>query len=148
MKNPLDMRKVIGGLLLDQHLHSPAHQSGLIGATRIMVNERKSSSKKSGSDNYAVEFVDIRRIKPSPENDDIYGKITNDDQMDLLIDSIKHRGLEEPIIVSADNFIISGHRRFSALQQLNLMQTRKSRLIPVRRKPLHAKADYRSGIRS
>lgn len=100
-----------------------------------MVKQPKSSSKKTDLDNYAVEYVDIGLIKPSPENDDIYGKTTNDDQMEFLIDSIKRRGLEEPLILSQDNFIISGHRRFFALQQIYLMQNRKKSVVPIRRKP-------------
>lgn len=88
------------------------------------------SAANKKTDQYAVEYVDFGDIKPSPENDDIYGKVTNDDQMELLLDSIRRRGLEEPIIVSADNFIISGHRRFFALGILG-----KSQPVPVRRKP-------------
>lgn len=78
---------------------------------------------------YKVEIVPITSIQPSPENDDVYGEIEHDDQMRLLIESIDKRGLEEPIIVSSDGFIISGHRRYYACAQLELEK------IPVRRKP-------------
>lgn len=46
MKHPLNMLKHIGGLLLDQHFHSPARQSGFNGVTRIMVEKPKSSRTK------------------------------------------------------------------------------------------------------
>jgi len=98
-----------------------------------MGMQRKSSRVKTVSRNdYAVEFVRLSDLKPSPENDDIYGKMSNDDQMDLLIDSLRRRGLEEPPIVSADNYIISGHRRCFALRLLNA--DRPSTVIPIRRK--------------
>jgi hypothetical protein len=77
---------------------------------------------------YAIEFVAPCDIKPSPENDDIYGIIKYDDQMNALISSIDRRGLEEPIIVSSDNYIISGHRRYFAAKELRLG------CIPIRRK--------------
>lgn len=77
---------------------------------------------------YSVEIVPISTIQPSPENDDIYGEVKRDDQMELLIESITGRGLEEPIIVSADGFIISGHRRYFACKVLRFKE------IPVRKK--------------
>lgn len=78
--------------------------------------------------NYSVEIVDIRSVKPSPENDEIYGEVGYDEKMQELIDSIWSRGLEEPIIVSADNYIVSGHRRYFACRQTAMEE------IPIRRK--------------
>lgn len=78
---------------------------------------------------YHVELVDYDDVHPSPENDEIYGAIEHDEQMTALVSSIEDRGLEEPIIVTADNFILSGHRRYHACGQLGF------RKIPVRRKP-------------
>ncbi len=89
-----------------------------------------SSRRKPKVDEYAVEHVLIDAICPSPENDEIYGAAKDDPQMELLVESIRRRGLEEPIIVSADNYIVSGHRRYYALQELD-----DYRLIPIRRKP-------------
>ena len=77
---------------------------------------------------YTVELVPIDSITPSPENDDIYGKIQHDEQMKALVDSIRRRGLEEPIIVTSDNYILSGHRRYFACRWLQLAE------VPVRRK--------------
>ncbi len=79
---------------------------------------------------YTVEMVPASSIKPSPENDSVYGEIEHDEQMDALIASIRSRGLEEPIIASSDGFIISGHRRYFACEQVGM------RTIPVRRKSL------------
>jgi len=75
---------------------------------------------ETDADRYTVSFVPIDTIAPSPENDDIYGAIEHDEQMESLIDSIRRRGLEEPIIVTSDGFIVSGHRRYFACCQLGL----------------------------
>lgn len=77
---------------------------------------------------YQVTFVPIDLVKPSPENDEIYGKVGRDEQMECLIESIDHRGIEEPIIISSDWYIISGHRRYFACTVIGLKE------IPVRQK--------------
>ena len=75
-------------------------------------------SKTTSLANYAVTMVPTTGIIPSPENDDLYGEMRNDDQMKHLLDSIKKRGLEEPLILTRDRFILSGHRRFHAVRRL------------------------------
>lgn len=77
---------------------------------------------------YTVEMVPIVSVFPSPENDDIYGEITIDTEMEALISSIRSRGLEEPLIVASDDYVISGHRRHFACDYLGMDE------IPVRRK--------------
>src|SRR5262249_13416045 len=52
-------------------------------------------------------------IRPCPENDKIY-EGEPDDAFFALAESIRVHGLQHPIIVSRDGFIISGHRRFWA----------------------------------
>ena len=68
----------------------------------------------------------IDDIYPSPENDRIYGEVEHDNQMDDLIESIREHGLEEPLIISLDNYVISGHRRLYACQCLEMES------VPVR----------------
>ena len=77
---------------------------------------------------YAVELVPIEQLKPSPENEEIYGPINfaTDTVLQSTVDSIERRGLEEPIILTADNYILSGHRRFVAVQHLGWKE------VPVR----------------
>jgi len=67
---------------------------------------------------YPVNWVPISSVQESPENRDIYGELAEDEQMDNLVDSIGKRGLEEPILVSADGYILSGHRRHHACGRL------------------------------
>ena len=68
------------------------------------------------TDRYRVEYLPIGEIKPSPENDHIYGEIAYDEQMKSLIDSIERNGLDEPLIMTADGFVLSGHRRLWAIK--------------------------------
>ncbi len=73
-----------------------------------------------------VQTWPVDSIRPAPENDSIYGAISADDPAirELAI-SIKDRGIQEPVIVSRDGFIISGHRRYFAAQLV------KRVLVPV-----------------
>lgn len=88
--------------------------------------------KATGLERYAVEWVSLKRIKPSPENDEIYGVINfdSDPTLQSLVDSIQRLGLEEPIICTADFYILSGHRRFRAIQHLSWKK------VPVRFSPV------------
>jgi hypothetical protein len=57
---------------------------------------------------------DISLIKPAPENEAVYSAIAWDDPaIKELANSIKEHGLNEPILISKDGYIISGHRRRS-----------------------------------
>lgn len=69
---------------------------------------------------YTPLMVEVVKIKPSPENSEIYGAVNfdNDPALRALIRSIQRRGLEEPLILTDDHFILSGHRRFFAVQKL------------------------------
>jgi len=67
---------------------------------------------------YQIEPATIRSLVPSPENDMIYGAVQDDEQMDALVESIRIRGLQEPILISDDAYIVSGHRRYHACKRL------------------------------
>jgi hypothetical protein len=74
-----------------------------------------------------IELVPIWKIHPAPENDDVYGVISpNDPEVIQLAKSIKEHGLQEPILISTDRYIISGHRRLVAcrLAKLDHVQVR------------------------
>src|SRR5947207_828772 len=77
---------------------------------------------------YQVQLVPISAIKPSPENSEIYGapSLVSDPALTMLMRSIQRIGLDEPLILTIDGFILIGHRRFFALQQLNC------KWVPVR----------------
>jgi hypothetical protein len=70
--------------------------------------------KSSEPNRYSVTMVPVAEITPSPENVDVYGEINHDTDSELLplMESIRRMGLEEPIVVTVDGFILSGHRRY------------------------------------
>jgi ParB/RepB/Spo0J family partition protein len=58
------------------------------------------------------KFRPLTSIKPAPENDAIYAPIAWDDpSIQDLARSIKENGVKEPLLISKDGYIISGHRR-------------------------------------
>lgn len=69
----------------------------------------------------------IDRVCPSPENDKIYAPINRKDpELRELVKSIRKRGVLEPIVISRDGYIISGHRRYAAAVMAKLTT------VPVR----------------
>jgi ParB-like nuclease domain len=75
----------------------------------------------------------VASLKPSPENHAIYR--ARDPDIVSLAESIKKRGLLEPLCVTLDNYIVSGHRRFAALQH-NGQKHVSCRVLPLRRDAL------------
>ena len=54
-------------------------------------------------------------IRPSPENDRLYRPVDPDDpQIIRLAESIRDCGMQEPLLITRDGWIISGHRRYAA----------------------------------
>ena len=67
-----------------------------------------------------LHTVSIDSIFPSPENDNIYGEISHDLEFQKLVASVNDEGVLEPLKVTKDNFIVSGHRRFAAAKRCRL----------------------------
>ena len=92
---------------------------GMNGRSRPANTEGNTPvTKTTGKPESKVELVRLLDIRPCPENDGIYAAPSMDDPDIIdLIKSIRANGLMEPIHISADNVIISGHRRrFCSLQ--------------------------------
>ena len=58
--------------------------------------------------------IPVNLLKTCPINSEIY----RDSDVGDLVNSIGEVGLLQPIVVTPDNTIISGHRRFKAMQSL------------------------------
>jgi hypothetical protein len=59
-----------------------------------------------------TRIVPLDSLKPAPENNDIYSAIALDNpNLQELAQSIKEHGVLEPLTISRDGYIISGHRR-------------------------------------
>jgi len=59
-------------------------------------------------------FMKVSLINPNPTNDEIYD--TTD--VSSLAKSIEDNGLLEPLVISRDGVLISGHRRLAAVKSL------------------------------
>jgi hypothetical protein len=81
---------------------------------------------------YTVTRKRLLSLKPSPENEHLYRAPADDPDIDGLAASIKNDGLHEPLIVTSDNFIVSGHRRRAALQRIGRAWV-PCRVLPFRR---------------
>ena len=75
-----------------------------------------------------VVSVPIDTVKPASENETVYHAfdIRNTDD-EALYKSVRHDGVLEPLTVSADGFILSGHRRHRAAMSAELEH------VPIRR---------------
>ena len=85
----------------------------------------------------AIVNMPIERLRPHELNHQIYG-ITDD--IEDLVEGIRKNGLLEPIVVSRDGRIISGHRRYRAAQKLELTE------VPVRVFDSEDELDIRSAL--
>ncbi len=75
----------------------------------------------------------IDEIFPSEANDEIYGQISRDDpDIVALAESIGERGILEPIVISEDDYIVSGHRRWHAARRAGL-ETVPCRVLRINR---------------
>jgi hypothetical protein len=81
-----------------------------------------SKPKKTDLSHFPVE-----RIKTARENDYIYSRfgIANADDASLAV-SIRDVGVQEPLLISSDDVLLSGHRRLAASKYLGLAT------VPVR----------------
>jgi hypothetical protein len=79
---------------------------------------RPQTTSKTGA---RPSFVNLplTDIRPAPVNDLIYGAIDPDSpSLDALAESLREHGQFDPIIISIDHVIISGHRRFAVARRL------------------------------
>ena len=87
---------------------------------------KTAKSKKWDKYHFPVEQVQVAR-----ENDLLYDRfgISNLDDLELTI-SIQQHGIQEPLTLSTDHVLLSGHRRFAAAKYLSL-QTVPVRIVEV-----------------
>lgn len=95
---------------------SPAKDASETAPTAISQLVRKAFNLER----YKVHLLPVSEVKRSPENDELYGATdgNRDSALDALTRSVERLGLEEPLILTRDNFILSGHRRYKAITDL------------------------------
>jgi hypothetical protein len=80
-----------------------------------------------------VEFARLSQIHPSPENDALYRPVDpSDPEIVELAASIREHGVLEPVIVTADGYLVSGHRRYVAAKLAGL-DDMPVHWLPIRR---------------
>ena len=68
-----------------------------------------------------IRQVSIWDVKPSPENDKLYHPVRKDDPATVsLAASIREHGVKEPLVLTRDNYVLSGHRRLAASEMAGL----------------------------
>ena len=78
--------------------------------------------------NWDVSQIPTFAVLLTADNDFIYEQFSPENEDDaVLIESIREHGIKEPLVVSADGFLLSGHRRLEAARYLCLSE------VPVRR---------------
>ena len=68
-----------------------------------------------------MEMVEINKLIPHSQNDTFFDDITGENWKEFL-ESIKTSGVIEPIVISQDKIIISGHQRVRACKELGIKQ--------------------------
>lgn len=77
-----------------------------------------------------VSILPISVLKPSKVNDALYRPVDPaDPEIIKLAESIRRHGIKEPLVVTLDFFILSGHRRYAAAKLAGLVA------VPVRFEP-------------
>ncbi len=78
----------------------------------------------------------LSEIRPSPENDELYRPVDrNDPAIRDLAESIRRQDLKEPLVITIDGYIVSGHRRYVACKLAGL------KMVPVRIEPIRRADD-------
>jgi hypothetical protein len=63
----------------------------------------------------------LSEIRPSPENDKLYKRIdTNDSDFRAFAEQVRTNGITDPLIITHDGYICSGHRRYAAADYIGL----------------------------
>jgi hypothetical protein len=83
-----------------------------------------------------VRRLPLASIRPSPENDKLYRPVDpSDPEVKALAASVAKNGVLEPLLVTLDHFILSGHRRYAAARLAGLAEV-PCRVVDLRRTDL------------
>lgn len=66
-----------------------------------------------------MEKVKIKELRVHPRNDEFFDDITGEKWTEFL-ESIKTSGVIEPVLITEDNMIVSGHQRVRACKELGI----------------------------
>ena len=77
-----------------------------------------SPNPSTSSDGHTVRCLPVERLQHHPISQQIYGQADGND----LANSIAEHGVLEPLVVTCDNFVLSGHRRLAACRTIGLAE--------------------------
>jgi hypothetical protein len=81
-----------------------------------------------------IQVRSVYDIYPSPENDQLYRRIDpSDPEIEALAASIVAQGVLEPLVITEDCYLVSGHRRRAAAVRAGLGEV-PCRILPFNRK--------------
>ena len=66
-----------------------------------------------------MQQINIDELKPHPRNNEFFSDMTGEKWNEFL-DSIKTRGIIEPIVITSEKVIVSGHQRVRACKKLGI----------------------------
>lgn len=66
-----------------------------------------------------MQLISINELKPHPRNSEFFDDMTGDKWNEFLT-SVSSRGVIEPIVVTPDKMIVSGHQRVRACKELGI----------------------------
>ena len=70
-----------------------------------------------------ISMISLSAIRPSSKNNLLYRPVTPDDpDIVSLAESIRRHGLGEPLVITTDHVILSGHRRYVACRLAGLQE--------------------------
>jgi ParB-like chromosome segregation protein Spo0J len=80
------------------------------------------SGESAGSDSQrlisAIKYVAVGELKAHPDNTEIYGSTPDEE----LLENIKMNGIIQPLLVTWENVVLSGHRRLHCAMLAGLSQ--------------------------
>lgn len=80
-----------------------------------MPVRRTAKSRADATPETGLVWKSVNAVYPSPENSELYRPVVEDDpEVIALAESIRERGILEPLLLTEDDYIISGHRRHLA----------------------------------
>lgn len=66
-----------------------------------------------------MQQININELKPHPRNNEFFDDITGD-SWNAFLESIRTSGVIEPVVITPDKIIISGHQRVRACKELRI----------------------------
>jgi hypothetical protein len=78
------------------------------------TDPEKTGAQLQRERDYTIRWLDPWMLETPHVNDELYGKTTDDPDLDALTESVKRYGILTPLIVNREGYIASGNRRRSA----------------------------------